>query len=65
MSAISEMIEHHEGAVKMAADQLKDGRNGEALALAEQIIADQGAEIEEMQTLLQSSSPYDQHLSPT
>ncbi len=48
------MIAHHEGAVEMAQTQLQDGENPEALALAEQIVADQEAEIAEMQELLSS-----------
>ncbi|WP_309080851.1 DUF305 domain-containing protein [Zhihengliuella sp.] len=46
------MIEHHRGAVEMAEDELRSGENAEALALAEQVIADQTAEIEEMEGLL-------------
>lgn len=48
------MIAHHEGAVKMAEAELADGENPEALALAEKIIADQQAEITEMQETLAS-----------
>ena len=48
------MIAHHEGAVKMAEAELADGENPEALALAEKIIADQQAEITEMQEMLAS-----------
>lgn len=46
------MIAHHEGAVEMAETELADGENPEALALAEKIIADQEAEITEMEELL-------------
>lgn len=46
------MIAHHEGAVEMSEVELTDGENPEAKALAEKIIADQKAEIEEMQGLL-------------
>ncbi|QUW17725.1 DUF305 domain-containing protein [Agrococcus sp. Marseille-Q4369] len=46
------MIAHHEGAVEMAQTELEDGQNTEALALSEQIVADQEAEIAEMQQLL-------------
>lgn len=46
------MIAHHEGAVEMAQAELEDGQNTEALALSEQIVADQEAEIAEMQQLL-------------
>ena len=48
------MIAHHEGAVKMAEAELADAENPEALALAEKIIADQQAEITEMQEMLAS-----------
>ncbi len=46
------MIAHHEGAVEMAEAELADGENPQALALAEKIIADQEAEIAEMQDML-------------
>ncbi len=46
------MIAHHEGAVEMTETELADGGNPEALALAEKIIADQEAEITEMEELL-------------
>lgn len=49
------MIRHHEGAVEMATDQLADGENEEALALAQEIIDAQKAEIDEMQALLAAS----------
>ncbi|MGD8149341.1 DUF305 domain-containing protein [Ornithinimicrobium sp. Y1694] len=48
------MIAHHRGAVEMADAQLQDGRNPQALELAEQIIADQEAEISTMEQLLQN-----------
>ncbi|WP_454778539.1 DUF305 domain-containing protein [Georgenia muralis] len=46
------MIEHHRGAIEMAEGQLDEGADPAALALAEQIIADQEAEIAEMEELL-------------
>ena len=46
------MIEHHEGAVAMAAAEGADGRYRPALRLAEEIQAGQTAEIEQMQALL-------------
>ena len=46
------MIAHHEGAIGMSEQQLAEGQNPDALMLAEKIIADQKAEIEEMQGLL-------------
>ncbi|MFF5990701.1 MULTISPECIES: DUF305 domain-containing protein [Prauserella] len=46
------MIKHHQGAVDMAKDELKNGSNAEAKALAQQIINAQEAEITEMQAML-------------
>ncbi|SDI00872.1 DUF305 domain-containing protein [Agrococcus jejuensis] len=46
------MIAHHEGAVTMAEQQLADGSDPDALALAESIVATQQAEIDEMRALL-------------
>lgn len=50
---LSQMIEHHEGAVKMAEEEAASGSNPAAVKLAEDIIASQNAEIAEMQNLLQ------------
>ena len=46
------MIEHHEGAIEMAEQELEDGAYAPALELAEDIIDTQRAEIEEMEDLL-------------
>ncbi|VXC07144.1 CueP family metal-binding protein [Citricoccus sp. K5] len=46
------MIEHHEGAVQMAEDEIAEGQHPEAVALAEAIIETQNAEIREMRDLL-------------
>lgn len=46
------MIAHHEGAVAMAETEIDEGANEEAVALAEQVVATQSAEIEELQALL-------------
>jgi uncharacterized protein (DUF305 family) len=46
------MIRHHEGAISMAETVKASGSNADVLALAEQIITTQQAEIEEMQALL-------------
>jgi uncharacterized protein (DUF305 family) len=46
------MIAHHEGAVDMAEAEIADGENAEALALAQEIIDAQEAEIAEMRELL-------------
>lgn len=48
------MIEHHEGAVEMAETEVADGENFDAIAMAEQIISTQEAEIEQMQSMLDS-----------
>ncbi|OCL30888.1 DUF305 domain-containing protein [Tessaracoccus lapidicaptus] len=48
------MIAHHEGAIGMAEQQLAEGQNPDAVALAEKIIADQQTEITEMQEMLTS-----------
>ncbi len=47
------MIAHHQGAVRMAELEASQGRNADAKDLAERIIADQQAEIEEMRALLE------------
>lgn len=46
------MIAHHEGAIAQSQTVKVDGANPDVLALADQIIADQQAEIAEMQALL-------------
>ncbi|SDI71939.1 Uncharacterized conserved protein, DUF305 family [Arthrobacter subterraneus] len=46
------MTAHHEGAVAMAQEEIENGENPDAIALAEAIVAAQEAEIEEMRALL-------------
>ncbi len=46
------MIEHHEGAVEMAEDEIADGSFPAAIALAEEIVEGQSAEIEQLEQLL-------------
>lgn len=46
------MIKHHEGAVAMAGDEVADGSNSEAIALARTIISGQTDEIARMKDLL-------------
>jgi uncharacterized protein (DUF305 family) len=46
------MIEHHEGAVKMATTEKQKGQYGSATQMADAIITAQNAEIEEMKRLL-------------
>jgi uncharacterized protein (DUF305 family) len=48
------MIEHHQGAVEMSQTEQAEGENPQALELAATIEADQTAEIQEMQQLLQT-----------
>lgn len=46
------MIEHHEGAVAMAEDVIRDGENEPTRALAENVVDSQKKEIDEMKKLL-------------
>jgi uncharacterized protein (DUF305 family) len=46
------MIEHHEGAIRMAETEQANGSNPEAVGLAKKIAQDQQAEIKTMQELL-------------
>lgn len=46
------MIQHHEGAVRMAEDEMQGGKNPEVKALAQSIITSQKAEIASMNALL-------------
>lgn len=46
------MIQHHQGALTMATEQVANGENAEAVALAKAIITAQEREIAEMQALL-------------
>jgi uncharacterized protein (DUF305 family) len=46
------MIDHHEGAVTMAQEQLAKGSNQQVMALASKIVPDQRAEIATMRELL-------------
>ena len=48
---LTQMIEHHEGAVAMAQQHRKDGKNPEALKLSSTVITDQKAEITKMRTM--------------
>ena len=50
---LEQMTVHHEGAVDMARDEVDNGENPQAVALAQQVIEDQEAEIQEMKTMLQ------------
>lgn len=49
---LTQMIEHHQGAVEMAKTEVSKGEDSAAVALAQKIAADQTAQITEMQDLL-------------
>ncbi|QGU05945.1 DUF305 domain-containing protein [Corynebacterium comes] len=51
---LEHMIPHHEGAIDMARNQVNNGANPQAIALAEQMITTQEAEITEMEQMLQN-----------
>jgi uncharacterized protein (DUF305 family) len=46
------MVEHHQGAIDMARDEIENGRYGDAVALAKNIESSQQQEIETMQGML-------------
>jgi uncharacterized protein (DUF305 family) len=52
---LTQMIMHHEGAIVMAKAELSDGKNADALALAETIVSSQSSEIAVMNDLLAST----------
>ena len=49
---LQQMIEHHEGAVEMAEDEVEDGQHPDVVALAQQMADAQTTEIAEMEQLL-------------
>ncbi len=49
---LEQMIEHHEGAIDMAQDEVDNGQNADAVDMAESIIDTQTAEIAQMGQLL-------------
>ena len=46
------MIEHHNGAISMAEDERKNGRNGAAVKMAGDIVKSQTAEVEQLDDIL-------------
>ncbi|CAN5120605.1 DUF305 domain-containing protein [soil metagenome] len=48
------MVSHHEGAIEMARVEIEDGANADAIALAKAIIESQSAEIDSMDSMLES-----------
>jgi uncharacterized protein (DUF305 family) len=51
---LEQMIVHHTGAIDMAEEELANGENPDATALAAKVVSDQTAEIQTMQDLLAS-----------
>ena len=51
---LEQMTMHHEGAITMAQDEVDNGQNPDAIAMAQTIIDTQTAEIATMQELLGS-----------
>lgn len=49
---LEQMIEHHEGAIDMAQDEIDDGRNADVLEMAGNIVTSQTEEIATMNDLL-------------
>lgn len=46
------MIDHHNGAVDMAKDEQKNGRNADAKKLADDVVKNQSTEVKQLQTIL-------------
>jgi uncharacterized protein (DUF305 family) len=51
---LTQMIQHHEGAIEMARSEVAKGKNSDVMALAERIISSQSAEIAQMKGMLAS-----------
>ncbi|ALG85381.1 DUF305 domain-containing protein [Gordonia phthalatica] len=49
---LTQMIEHHEGAVDMAEEQIETGKNADAVEMARSIVDSQQKEIDEMKAML-------------
>jgi uncharacterized protein (DUF305 family) len=49
---LTQMIQHHQGAITMAQDEIKSGQYPEAIALAHSIVISQQQEINTMQSIL-------------
>ncbi|MGB3604013.1 DUF305 domain-containing protein [Gordonia sp. (in: high G+C Gram-positive bacteria)] len=49
---LEQMIEHHEGAVDMAEDEIEDGKNADSIAMARSIVESQQKEIDTMKEML-------------
>ncbi|APF40877.1 DUF305 domain-containing protein [Neomicrococcus aestuarii] len=53
---LEQMIGHHEGAIEMAEDEVSGGQNKDVIALAQDIITSQKAEITQMKKMLAAMS---------
>ena len=51
---LTQMIEHHQGAITMAQDEIKNGQFPDAIALAKSIVDSQQKEIDTMNQILSS-----------
>ena len=49
---LTQMIQHHRGAIVMAQDEIKSGQNPPAISLAQSIATSQQQEIDNMQAML-------------
>lgn len=49
---LTQMMEHHKGAVEMAEEEVRQGENEQAIVLARDMIAAQESEIDEMRSIL-------------
>ncbi|WP_026919242.1 DUF305 domain-containing protein [Gordonia shandongensis] len=49
---LTQMIEHHEGAVTMAEDEIEDGRHADSITMSKAIVESQQKEIDQMKALL-------------
>lgn len=49
---LTQMIEHHKGAITMAETEVEDGQNAQAKAMAQNIITTQQQEITTMEQIL-------------
>lgn len=52
---LEQMIVHHQGAIDMAEQEIENGKNPDAIELANKIVDDQTAEIQKMQEMLQGN----------
>lgn len=53
---LTQMIEHHRGAIEMAREEVNNGSHPRALELAQDVVEDQEAEIQEIEGLLERTN---------